>query len=215
MRRLRYRLWYWSRYWLGLLAAPVLRGGYWLMKKDSSSFEGIWIVDSSIRGRDRAGFNTDTVAALDLIQRVDPRRFARIQREIEFIVHSESLGSRGTYKRAERTCYIDYSRFEFSDNTEWNLWLYASTLVHEATHGAIDSRFVGYTPRLRARIERLCHTEQQRFVRLADTPERSWSDSLLGPFDETRWHASWYRTRRQKWSQGYQMIRAALRDSKK
>jgi hypothetical protein len=67
---------------------------------------------------------------------------------------------------------------------DWYLYCYASTLVHEATHGAIYSGYVTYTKRNRLRIEKLCHTEERRFLQNLDAPDRSWPDQIAGVFDE-------------------------------
>jgi hypothetical protein len=93
-----------------------------------------------------------------------------------------------------RSCLVDYDKVDHSVNPEWYLWQFASTLIHEATHGAIYSRHIAYTPALRSRIERLCHTEQKRFAAKAYTPEWRWSHNLAGDFNEGDWHGSWHST---------------------
>ena len=75
-------------------------------------------------------------------------------------------------------------RYNFPKDHDWYLRCYAATLVHEATHGAIYSRYIGHTRRNRLRIERLCHTETLRFLRRLDKPDRVWSEQIAGVFDE-------------------------------
>jgi hypothetical protein len=59
--------------------------------------------------------------------------------------------------------------------------------VHEATHGRLESLCFFYTKATRARIERICTTEQRRFAcRIASTAYDF--STLVPPFDETEWH---------------------------
>ena len=191
MRRLRYILYYLDRIGPNLVMEPFLR---WLLNSvECEFFEGIKIVDFSARRNVIRRFQVDTLAALRLIKSVDPRRFKRLQREVKMIVNSE-YSFFAIYNRVGKRCEIDYNRFDFTKHPEWYLWWYATVLVHEATHGAIHSKYIHYLPRLRARIERLCETEARRFATWADTSERHWSDALVQKFDERRWHNSWYST---------------------
>jgi hypothetical protein len=134
-----------------------------------------------------AEFVARTQEALDLIRRHDPRRFRRIQSRLRYIVNKE-LFSGGEYDRRLHACHIDFERLDFAANHEWCLLWYASALVHEATHGVIASKGVPYDDNTRARIERLCHTEEKRFV-LRARP-RALND-IVGEFDETQWSEYW------------------------
>jgi hypothetical protein len=78
---------------------------------------------------------------------------------------------------------VDYLRYDFSSDHDWCLYCYASALVHEATHGAVYSHYVGITRRNYLRIEALCTTEERRFLARLDTPERCWSQQIA-EFDE-------------------------------
>jgi hypothetical protein len=192
-----------------LSTAPLER---WLMNQVIlESVDGIKIVDVSQSRKADHRFQADTVAALHLIRSVDPRRFRRIQREIEFIVNCEAV-SFASYNRPLRRCEVDYGRLDATDDPEWYLWGYSAVVVHEATHGVLYSRHIAYTPELRSRIERLCHTEEKRFARRFDTAGTRWSDALVGDFDEQEWHPSWYSTFSQRWSRLITRIREARRD---
>jgi hypothetical protein len=153
--------------------------------------DGIKIVEMSQRSEVADCFKTNTVAALNLVKSVDGRRYRRLQREIQYIVNAELLAV-ANYSRPKKACYVDFGLVDTTGNPEWLSWWYASVLVHEATHGAIYSRLVDYTPALRVRIERLCHTEQKRFAAKSDGSGRLWSEALVPPFDESMWHDSWY-----------------------
>ena len=85
----------------------------------STSFEGIRIVDLSMRRQVDRRFQEDTVAALNLIKSLDPRRFRRIQREIHYIVNTERLSWAG-YARPLRECEVDYPRIEPIEHQEWS-----------------------------------------------------------------------------------------------
>jgi hypothetical protein len=191
MRHFRFHLYVLFRHRFQWVFAPMVRSArnYLVLEW----FYGIKIVDTSMRRKFDHRFQADTVAALQLVRSVDPRRFRRIQREIEFIVNQEATNY-ASYDRPTRSCIVDYDKVDHSEYPEWYLWQYASTLVHEATHGALYSRHIAYTPALRARIERLCHTEQTRFAAKAYTPEWRWSHNLAGDFNEGDWHGSWHST---------------------
>lgn len=166
----------------------------WLLSiAEGEIFEGIKIIDVSLHREVDQRFRANTVKALELINSVDPRRFHRIQRQIKYIVNCEGL-KWASYDRGLKSCEVDYSRIDDTSNEQWYLWCYATTLVHEATHGAIYSRYIDYTQKLRPRIERLCHKEEKRFASRFDTSEIKWSEALLGTFDERDWHKSWNST---------------------
>jgi hypothetical protein len=147
------------------------------------SHRGITICASSFSRVPGREFLQRTREALELVEHFDARRFRRIQREIRFIVHTE-LPSGANYRRVGRFCCVDFARYDFAKDRDWYLRGYAATLVHEATHGAMYSRYIGYTGYRRLRIERLCRAEELRFLRRLDTPDRPWSEQIVGPFDE-------------------------------
>ena len=216
MRRIRFYIYYLLRRWRRFATAAFER---WLLNQLAlESVEGIKIVDISQRREIDRRFHTDTVAALHLVRSVDPRRFRRLQREIRYIVNNEAIPF-ASYDPVLKACNVDYGRHEATDNAEWYMWWYAATLVHEATDGAIFSRYIEYTAKLRSRIERLCHTEERRFATRSDTPERRWSDALVGPFDEQVWHDSWnltyFQRVRRQWTRFRESRRNAARDKSK
>src|ERR1044071_2417959 len=170
LSRFRFRLYYWPRWLVELpfpaIICPICR------RTALSGYRGISICQASFSRFSSKKFLESTLEVLKLIERVDPRRFRRIQKHVRFIVHSE-LASGACYKRLARWCAIDYSRYDFTEDQDWSLLSYASALVHEATHGEIFSRYIISSARTRVRIEKLCHTEERRFLRHLDTPQRS------------------------------------------
>ena len=141
MSRLRYYVHYVIHELFGITVAPLQRS---LMSAMALvTIDGIKIVDSS-RKKD-SGFCSDTVAALELIKSADPRRYRRLQREVKFITNREKIEQRGfaSYDRSCRNCEVDYRRTKADPELQdWHLRAYASTLVHEATHGAICSHCI-------------------------------------------------------------------------
>lgn len=181
LQKARFWIYYWPR-WLWELPFPaiLLPIGRWTAL---GSYRGIDICSVTFSQIPGSQFLEQTLEALHLVERVDPRRFRRVQRHIRFVVHTE-LASGACYNRLGRVCMVDFSRYDFAKDHDWYLHSYASTLVHEATHGEVYSRYVTYSKHNRLRIEKLCHTEERRFLRALDTPDRSWSDQIAGVFDE-------------------------------
>ncbi len=128
-------------------------------------YDGIRIVECSLRKDLKQDFIRQTTAALELIARQDPRRYRRIRKEFGFIVHRELAGAIGRYHRWPSACLLDFGKF----NDRWKgqeklSWLLASTLVHEATHAVLFHAGVRPTPATRPRIEHVCHLEETRFA---------------------------------------------------
>lgn len=200
MRRFRYWLGYLLRFRTRLIIQPLLELLVDRIGRCVSS-EGIKIVaPPGQQSVAETPFLRHMVETLRLIRSVDPRRFRRLQREIAVINDAPSL-STGSYGRPDRRCQIDFARYDTEwreQYPEWSQWVYATMLVHEATHGAVYSRHVHYTRKTRVRIERLCCMEARRFATQADREDRQWSDALVPPFDETRWHESWHASPWQK-----------------
>ncbi len=162
------------------------------------TFEGIKIIGPPVgKGESQPPFLENTVAALRLIQSADPRRFRRVQREIALVEDTPLLAS-ASYRRLTKYCAVDYARYDadkLRQHSEWYAWVYATVLVHEATHGAVYSRHIQYTPRLRERIERLCCAEARRFATRADREDRQWSEVLAPAFNAEGYRARWRMTR--------------------
>jgi hypothetical protein len=76
----------------------------------------------------------------------------------------------------------------------WSVWHNARTLVHEATHGVVNSWRIPYTPELRARIEKLCVAEERRFLGRVGRlrPELSELAAIMErEFDAPAWEKYW------------------------
>jgi hypothetical protein len=106
--------------------------------------------------------------ALSMIERVDPRRFARLQRDLRCIFvrpifFGDAVAPLGFYWRRFRTCVLNADRFPAS---RYNTTEVAVVIVHEAIHARLpNSRSRLDSPRWR-REEALCIREQVAFSRL-------------------------------------------------
>jgi hypothetical protein len=104
----------------------------------------------------------DIINALELIRRTDCRRFSRIQRFVKRIMLFR-IRKRGVYYVVGRICAIRPVS-QARSNTNGVTHFYASILIHEATHGLLESRMLPYSQRNREQIERICFAEQTRFL---------------------------------------------------
>lgn len=161
-------------------------------KYEIAQFEDIRLSDLAYVGPQ---FETVMLGALQLIKDTDPRRFSRVKRHLRWVVNGPLPQPGAEYAHKAQTCVIDFEKPESeSDYPYWIAW-HASMLIHEATHGLIDARGIRYSPELRVRIERLCVTEQKRFVRRLANSQPDLADQLHPEFDETDWHQTWSSTK--------------------
>jgi hypothetical protein len=152
---------------------------------------GIKLADLNWNDTDDAAFVEKTKQALDLIQQVDPKRFARVQRHIDYICNSV-LVSGGCYWPG-KVCQLDFGRCRFAQNPEWSLYMYSSAIVHEATHGLLRAKGFTRTKRNWKQIERICHSEENRFLSRIESP---WGERLRKPpFDPKAWDFGSWSTR--------------------
>src|SRR5690348_2743535 len=108
----------------------------WLVRTSVRDRYGpIYLVDMTANQEDD-GFVTFTKQALNLIERTDPRRYRRVEREIRYIVNTYLVSS-AEYRRGIRRCSVDFARYKVDPSHpryEWYLASFACTLIHEATH---------------------------------------------------------------------------------
>ncbi len=160
----------------------------WMFHRhEVARFEGLVLCDL----RRSEHFRETLLAALCLLRDSDARRFARLQRHITYISNQILSGASAEYNHEQRACYVHFSELKEDSDPEYSAGWWARTLVHEATHGAVESRGVRYTPELRSRIERLCVTEEQRFVLRLTLTHPDLASELDREFDESEWHESW------------------------
>jgi hypothetical protein len=144
-------------------------------------------------------FKTTVLTALQFLKEHDPRRFARVQRYITWIVNCAlELGAAAEYNYEIRTCSIDFQEPPAGSAPGFSAALYARTLVHEATHGLVKSRHIPYTPELRARIEGLCVAEENRFVCRVGRSQPELAKHLRRQFATLSWQPMWTASRWQR-----------------
>ena len=192
---------------MGAFVQHLLNRGFLLAQRkcEVARFEGIILADFRRRG---PHFQATILEALQFIRDHDPRRFARVQRHIGWIVNvGLELGKNAEYNAETRTCNIDFIEPEDDVDRIWSVWDSARTLVHEATHGVVISWEIPYTPELRARIEKLCVAEERRFLSRAgrSRPELSELAAIMQrEFDSAAWETCWTASR---WQRGLSALR--------
>ena len=168
----------------------------WLQStSEVARFDGIILADLRSPKSRTPHFRDIILAALRLLKATDSYRFARVRRRLTWIVH-HTLARRGSaeYRHATRTCAIDFLEPSAEYDSEFLTGWYASTLVHEATHGEIRSRGVHYTKQLRLRIEQLCVKEEQNFVMRLTITKPDLAERISYEFDASKWKWSWNAT---------------------
>src|SRR6266446_485508 len=167
-------------------------------------FDGIRIAD--VKKRD--SFKRTIEQALSLVRQHDPRRYARITRFIHWIVNHPTPGQSIDYNDRIRLCTVEFVKIP-GLNQETLAAFYAVCLVHESTHGLVDSRDIPYEKENRARIERLCVTEQNRFASklAAADPARYPVELLHVDFQASWWKEAWTGSRLKT---GLSLLRRAL-----
>lgn len=174
------------------------RGSLWFQRRSEvARFEGIVLAD--IRQTSHH-FRDTYLAALQLIRDCDPRRFARIQRHIHWIFNCYLPVVMAEYDPRTRTCRVNFE--EPLGDGDLLLWagFGAVTLIHEATHAVIEARGIQYVPERRARIERLCVAEENRFIRKLGLLDPELAAKLHREFDVSEWHEAWTASRWQRLS---------------
>jgi hypothetical protein len=182
----------------------------WSMRaNETGRFEGLRL--ASLRG-DGGSFTKTILSSLRLIQEQDARRYARVRQHIAWIVNQVNNELGAQYLHRIRTLFL-----QFEDAPELSpdvlIAFYASTIVHEATHGVLESRGIEMSEANGLRIERLCVAEQNRFVArlFARDPERYPWALLHFNADERYWASEWKKDRVQR---GLSFIRRSFADGK-
>jgi hypothetical protein len=117
---------------------------------------------------------------LDLIDRYDPLRMARIRRDLRRIMLVPDGG--GWYERGPRTHLVGLPAFA-TKSVEEN----ACEVVHEATHARIGKAGIPYTGAWRRRIETLCVAQEIAFAERL--PPGDWSPPTAEALTTPWWSA--------------------------
>jgi hypothetical protein len=128
--------------------------------------------------------------ALDLIKDYSPRRFARLRRHFSQFWSVPLDGAVGRYYPDFRMCALDLPYLARVSVTAAEA---AGIIVHELTHARLEALGIETSEGNRARVERLCHLEQSRFLAcvpgahavaedalsFSTLPDATWSDAAL------------------------------------
>jgi hypothetical protein len=167
-------------------------------------YDGIALADL----RRRSGhFRSTLVGAMQLLQTTDPRRYARVKREIDWIVNCTLEMPGAEYDGEFRICRVDFEEPTPSSDPQFSVGWWARTLVHEATHGVVRGWGIVYDADRRARIEQLCVTEENRFVNRLSFTHPELAADLHRDFSAAEWQFSWEATPRQRISSLFRRLR--------
>lgn len=168
---------------MGLLDKLLEKLRVWLCKRFLiDEICGIGIADVNCSDPRSSAFRIKTRQALDLIRTHDPRRFLRVQKYIRYI-RNTALHCAGKYCSGNM-CELDFGRWDFSQHPEKTLYGYAAVIVHEATHGYLRAKGFGRTKRNWMQLERICRSEENRFLSRLAPP---MCDHLQRPFNPGDW----------------------------
>ena len=153
---------------------------------------------ASLRGNGHA-FSRVIESSLRLIREQDARRYARVNNHVSWIVNQIYSAAGANYQPSIRAIFLEFD--ELRDlPPDIVIAIYATVIIHEATHGLLESRGIHMTADNRVQIERLCTLEQNRFGAglSAREPGRYPSALLHFDFDEGCWEPEWKKTRAER-----------------
>jgi hypothetical protein len=150
----------------------------------STTVDGLWI--GAFEGKKDAALLRRVSDALLLIKIHDPLRYKRVLKELDRIWVRLQPSSVACFVAHRKSCDID-PRYVLSYTPEQ----LAPVIVHEATHGVLIRRHIGYDEALRERVEKVCVRQELAFARklphaeaVQETVERAlayplemWTDS--------------------------------------
>ena len=142
-----------------ILAGPEWLGHQALLRMSQHRrVLGIELSAYMLRDQYRRVFFGRVQRALELIARYEPRRLARIQRDVRTICGMS--GGPNEYHRVGRAIMLSLPTVLASPPPEL-----AMVIVHEATHGRIDDHGIMYLAENRDRIETACVRQETIFAR--------------------------------------------------
>ncbi len=149
-----------------LLVTVLARVGRWIsamlwgraVRAPNVAEKGIPIRPWLVEREKRAEAIKTVRDALRLIEKFDPARYSRIQRDLDGIVVSPIIppGTAGVYHTKHRVCGINPNGYPS------NPGLVATVIVHEATHARL--RRFSQTGNCAARIEGICRAQELAFL---------------------------------------------------
>ncbi|RYD21239.1 MAG: hypothetical protein EOP88_12120 [Verrucomicrobiaceae bacterium] len=163
----------------------------WIFRNNRiGNFEGIHL--SSLNHETEAFLRVIT-RSLALIRDHDPRRFKRVKEQVTTLadepLHTGALSA--SYLHYIKAVRIDFALEEKRGDEMYHAAYFAGVIVHEATHGHISHRGIGYTADNRRQVERICCAEQNRFLERLRKSFPELPGSLIHPYDPSAWEVSW------------------------
>ena len=157
--------------------------------------------------RNNDGFEEIIGSALDMIRNHDPNRYERVKSEIDWIVNS-SIPPKygGMYKRSIKACVMNFE--DYSDDIKLVSAFYAGIVVHEATHGYIETKGFEYSRGNRLQIERICCSENNRFYKRIESLYSEYEGLLIREFEPGDWDYSWETPR---WKQLFHWLKREVK----
>jgi len=148
----------------------------------TARYGGFRVYHGALSGR-AAALSVETIReSLALIQKTDPRRFARLQRHFACIIAARLKGD-SDYFPLGRTCLVNPLSFLRHPSQEGRARALAISLVGQSTRAAVLSKAPVLGPRHPRRLSRICLTEEIRFARRLADPTTDW-EPLIRARDE-------------------------------
>jgi len=140
-------------------ASKIRRFLDWIIIRLSRSLnvDGLWVGVFSDKANDEILARVGE--AIRLVKTYDPYRYRRIIKELDRILVGLISGYVAVFVPESRMCVID-PRHILSSSPEF----IASSIVHEATHGTLIRRNIGYSEELRYRVEKVCMRQERAFA---------------------------------------------------
>jgi hypothetical protein len=137
--------------------------------------------------------------AVRLLNRIDPPRMRRIQRDVRRIIIFPLQGTNiGQYWHEVRAIVLASSHVRQASSH-----YVACTIAHEATHARLRHAGIGYGEAIRARVERACVGQEIALARRFSNADEWVSFLGLKPLDEEYWSDAKLRERKQEAHQAW------------
>lgn len=176
---------------------------YFLKSVQQGEIESIKIACFKSDGKEFYNFIKNV---LSFIKSVDPKRYNRTIRELQWISNTNTQETTGKYNNLVKLCSLNY---EISNEvTDSCIVLFSSVIVHEATHGLLYSKGFKYTEDNREQVERICFAEENRFLKKAEVKYPEIAKSHQREFNPDNWVSMWEST---KWQRLIAMIKRVIK----
>ncbi len=177
-----------------------------LLSKSSiiTEIDGIKICDiRKNEKRNDTDYLKTIVSSIDLIRNVDPKRYKTFRNEVSWITTCQiDFGAAAVYRRINKSCVINFVKYHEDEMLE--CVQYAAILVHEATHGLLETKGFDSKKNRILQIERICTTEANRFLRKVENVYPGYGDILKKEFNPLKWNYFWNTP---KWKKIYHGIK--------